>query len=124
MTEKSFTGSDTNVSKDGEKGELDLNAIRSASIGDVIEMVDTTNGQYHRSFTPHQVHVCKQFDLFFRGRACLLTGTFLDHLTWFQHRLRAIHRYRCCFSCWWPGEYGYCLLLGLHMRLGCSAVSL
>lgn len=57
MAEKAFTGYDTSVSKDGEKGELDLNAVRSASIGDVMEIADTTNGQFHRSFTPHQVHI-------------------------------------------------------------------
>lgn len=59
MAEKSPTGSAASMSKDGEKGDVayDIHQMRSMSIGDVVEMVDTTHGQFHRSFTPHQVHV-------------------------------------------------------------------
>ncbi|CAO1603852.1 hypothetical protein XANCAGTX0491_007430 [Xanthoria calcicola] len=59
MAEKLSTGSGGSLSKDGEKGDVayDIHQMRSASIGDVIEMVDTTHGQFHRSFTPHQVHI-------------------------------------------------------------------
>lgn len=59
MVEKSPTGSNASMSKDGEKGDVayDIHRMRSMSIGDVVEMVDTTHGQFHRSFTPHQVHV-------------------------------------------------------------------
>ncbi|KAI4199062.1 MAG: hypothetical protein LQ350_004884 [Teloschistes chrysophthalmus] len=59
MVEKSPTGSNASMSKDGEKGDVayDIHRMRSMSIGDVVEMVDTTHGQFHRSFTPHQVHI-------------------------------------------------------------------
>ena len=61
MAAKLPTGSVSSGSKDAEKdGAYDLHAVRSASVGDLIEMVDTTNEQFHRSFTPHQVHVCIQ----------------------------------------------------------------
>ena len=57
------TGSGSSASKDGEKGDVkfDLHQMQSVGEGDMIEMVDTSNGQFHRSFTPHQVHVCIQF---------------------------------------------------------------
>ena len=60
MAEKPSNGSVYSVTKDAEKGDgtVDLSTLRSYSIGDVVEMVDTTHGQFHRSFTPHQVHVC------------------------------------------------------------------
>ena len=62
MAEKPSNGSMYSEAKDAEKGDgaVDLSTLRSYSIGDVVEMVDTTNGQFHRSFTPHQVHVCIQ----------------------------------------------------------------
>ena len=58
MVSRSRSGS--SLSKDGEKGDVksDLQPMPSMGEGDMIEMVDTTNGQFHRSFTPHQVHVC------------------------------------------------------------------
>lgn len=58
MVSRSRSGS--SLSKDGEKGDVksDLQPVQSMGEGDMIEMVDTTNGQFHRSFTPHQVHVC------------------------------------------------------------------
>ena len=58
MVSRSRSGS--SLSKDGEKGDVksDLQPTQSMGQGDMIEMVDTTNGQFHRSFTPHQVHVC------------------------------------------------------------------
>lgn len=62
MTEKSLNGSGGSLSKDDEKGAgLDIQQMRGSSIGDVVEMVDTTHGQFHRSFTPHQVHVSINF---------------------------------------------------------------
>ena len=59
MASKSPTGSASSVSKDAEKGDVafDLQPMQSVGEGDMVEMVDTTNGQFHRSFTPHQVHV-------------------------------------------------------------------
>ncbi|KAL8813527.1 MAG: hypothetical protein Q9223_002360 [Gallowayella weberi] len=59
MNEKSSTVSGGSLSKDGEKGDIgfDIRQTRTESIGDMIEMVDTTHGQFHRSFTPHQIHV-------------------------------------------------------------------
>ena len=60
MSGKSPTGSGASFSRDDEKkvDGLDIHEMRSQSIGDLVEMVDTTHGQFHRSFTPHQVHVC------------------------------------------------------------------
>ncbi|KAI4108590.1 MAG: hypothetical protein LQ339_002106 [Xanthoria mediterranea] len=57
MAENLSTGSGGSLSKDGEKGDVayDIHQMRSPSIGDIIEMVDTTHGQFHRSFTPHQI---------------------------------------------------------------------
>ena len=56
----SLSRSGSSLSKDGEKGDVksDVQPMRSIGEGDIIEMIDTTNGQFHRSFTPHQVHVC------------------------------------------------------------------
>ena len=64
MVSRSRSGS--SLSKDGEKGDVksDLQPVQSMGEGDLIEMVDTTNGQFHRSFTPHQVHVCISCALF------------------------------------------------------------
>ena len=63
MASKPRSGSVFSLSKDSEKGDIksDLQPVQSVGEGDVIEMVDTTNGQFHRSFTPHQVHVCIQY---------------------------------------------------------------
>ena len=59
MASKSGSGSIYSLSKDAEKegAKFDLHPMSSVGEGDMIEMVDTSNGQFHRSFTPHQVHV-------------------------------------------------------------------
>ena len=62
MDSKAPSGSSPShsLSNDAEKQDvkLELEQFRSVGEGDLIEMVDTTHGQFHRSFTPHQVHVC------------------------------------------------------------------
>ncbi len=60
MASETRNGSASSLSKDAEKADVkfDLQRLQSVGEGDMIEMVDTTNGQFHRSFTPHQVHVC------------------------------------------------------------------
>ena len=60
MDSKPASGSSHSLSNDAEKQDvkLDLEQYRSVGEGDLVEMVDTTHGQFHRSFTPHQVHVC------------------------------------------------------------------
>ena len=60
MASKPPSGSSQSLSNDAEKQDvkLDLEQYRSVGEGDLVEMVDTTHGQFHRSFTPHQVHVC------------------------------------------------------------------
>ena len=62
MDTKPRNGSDSSMSKDAEKGgaSIDLHPITSIENADMVEMVDTSNGQFHRSFTPHQVHVSNQ----------------------------------------------------------------
>ena len=59
MDSKPPSGSSHSLSNDAEKQDikLDLEQYRSVTEGDLVEMVDTTHGQFHRSFTPHQVHV-------------------------------------------------------------------
>ena len=63
MASNPRTGSGSSMSKEAEKGDVkfDLEPMSSVGEGDLVEMVDTTNGQFHRSFTPHQVHVCIRF---------------------------------------------------------------
>ncbi len=60
MASETRNGSTSSLSKYAEKADVkfDLQRLQSVGEGDMIEMVDTTNGQFHRSFTPHQVHVC------------------------------------------------------------------
>ena len=60
MASKPPSGSSHSLSNDAEKQDvkLDLEQYRSVGEGDLVEMVDTTHGQFHCSFTPHQVHVC------------------------------------------------------------------
>ncbi|CAF9911335.1 MAG: hypothetical protein HETSPECPRED_000303 [Heterodermia speciosa] len=61
MDSKAPSGSSPShsLSNDAEKQDvkLELEQFRSVGEGDLIEMVDTTHGQFHRSFTPHQVHI-------------------------------------------------------------------
>ena len=125
MASKPSTGSDSGGSSNAEKGDVkfDLHPVQSVGEGDMIEMVDTTNGQFHRSFTPHQVHVGTQLTPLFQ-HVCPLTGAPPDHFPWVQHWLGAVHRYRRGSGRWWPWKHGYCLPSGLHMRLGCPSISL
>lgn len=102
-----------------------LNPSTSIEQASLAELADSRNGQFHRSFSPRQIHVSvttlEEQSSMPCHKGIDLILVFLDHLPWIQHWQWRLPRHRQSVGKWWSRLHDYCLLLGLLLHLGCVA---
>lgn len=109
-------GSLSSGDKQMKETPLVLEQTTSINEAELVELHDNRNGQFHRSFTPRQIHVRSPLAIFWSNGL-----TPADHLLGVQHRQWCLHWYRQSTCQWRPWKYGCSLRPCLQLRLGCAS---
>lgn len=105
------------VTEFNEKGlpGVALEPVESVREGQLKETHEE-DGHFHRSFSPHQVHVSP---FIYESFTLVIADSIADHLPRIKHRLRPIHRFRRSTRDRWFRQYCHCLFSCLQLRMGC-----